>query len=624
VDFEDRRVGLEERFSGLSEGQRYALALVLNLAFVGVVIAGFALLYTTGFDTRPSEPAAASQAELRDGVEEDLGGPSLLASRSEDPIISLPSESGIEDLPTEESPSVPSEAAPVAAPPPPPTEEEPPQQLAILETPPPAVETAPAAPAGGNLWVEAGELLASLRTDFPCSSITLDSGPDNNPVLQARVGPSEDVELLRARISPSLRNQAEVGQGVGCTTVIGGGYMALTDINSTVLLLDGASLSRDVRAVLPAQAACPAIGAVVGAQPAAVQQRIELAGRPATWVRSANDPALCERDDAGTWRVVPATAGRRAAVIVPSDDVRAAQVLQGSPAIVAAAPPPQAEPVPTPAAPPVVVAPPPAPSTMPRIPATRPEPPVAEATETLAALTEEVVPPVRPAAPAASAPDPAPAQPTRSANAEAREVNPLPGGPSPQLPPGTEPLPEGNYAVSVGFFVDSAGRASDLSLLEGGNGNGNVVSAAFDIVSGSRFPPAEGERYRARHTVRFPSAAISAALDSIRREVTAAPPPAAPIAEPLWDRGATPDDLARYFPKRALQRGVGGEVLLECAIDFDGKLNCEVSSENPRSWGFGAAAISLSEFYRAGPRLKDGRPSANEVVTLQFSFPEPD
>jgi len=50
VTGEGMRRGLQDWISDRSEGQRYALALGLNLSFVAIVIAGFALLYLSGFD----------------------------------------------------------------------------------------------------------------------------------------------------------------------------------------------------------------------------------------------------------------------------------------------------------------------------------------------------------------------------------------------------------------------------------------------------------------------------------------------------------------------------------------------------------------------------------------------
>lgn len=84
------------------------------------------------------------------------------------------------------------------------------------------------------------------------------------------------------------------------------------------------------------------------------------------------------------------------------------------------------------------------------------------------------------------------------------------------------------------------------------------------------------------------------------------PPVAGPpeITNPRWLR--QPRDLARYYPSRALARGVTGQVLLNCRVDTAGALHCSVASETPEGWGFGAAALRIAEDYRMVPATRDG------------------
>jgi len=87
----------------------------------------------------------------------------------------------------------------------------------------------------------------------------------------------------------------------------------------------------------------------------------------------------------------------------------------------------------------------------------------------------------------------------------------------------------------------------------------------------------------------------------------AAPTPAGPpmVTNPRWLQ--TPHDLARYYPARALQAEVEGSATLDCAVDAGGRLACNVVSETPANWGFGQAAIRISEDYRMAPALRDGQ-----------------
>lgn len=80
----------------------------------------------------------------------------------------------------------------------------------------------------------------------------------------------------------------------------------------------------------------------------------------------------------------------------------------------------------------------------------------------------------------------------------------------------------------------------------------------------------------------------------------------AEVVDPHWLR--RPRDLARYYPRRALERGVEGRVVLNCAVDVRGALACAVASETPANWGFGEAALRISRDYRMVPAVQDGRP----------------
>ncbi|WP_395645359.1 TonB family protein [Terricaulis sp.] len=76
------------------------------------------------------------------------------------------------------------------------------------------------------------------------------------------------------------------------------------------------------------------------------------------------------------------------------------------------------------------------------------------------------------------------------------------------------------------------------------------------------------------------------------------------ITNPRWSR--TPRDLARYYPARALAMSIEGQAVLDCLVGTDGRLACSVVSETPSNWGFGAAAVRISEDYRMVPAMRDG------------------
>lgn len=78
------------------------------------------------------------------------------------------------------------------------------------------------------------------------------------------------------------------------------------------------------------------------------------------------------------------------------------------------------------------------------------------------------------------------------------------------------------------------------------------------------------------------------------------------IENPHWM--ARPSNLARYYPRRALERGVEGAALLDCRVATSGLLSCTVLSETPHGWGFGDAALRMAGDHRMQPAMRDGVP----------------
>lgn len=92
------------------------------------------------------------------------------------------------------------------------------------------------------------------------------------------------------------------------------------------------------------------------------------------------------------------------------------------------------------------------------------------------------------------------------------------------------------------------------------------------------------------------------------------------ISNPQWVR--RPRDLARYYPPRALERGMEARVVMDCAVSTQGLLNCSIVSETPANWGFGDAALRISRDYQMVPATRDGLPIAARyrlVVPFQLN-----
>lgn len=77
------------------------------------------------------------------------------------------------------------------------------------------------------------------------------------------------------------------------------------------------------------------------------------------------------------------------------------------------------------------------------------------------------------------------------------------------------------------------------------------------------------------------------------------------ITNPRWLQ--RPRSLAHYYPRRALQMGMEGEVILDCRVSTVGALDCTVARETPPNWGFGEAAVRIARDHRMAPATRDGQ-----------------
>lgn len=102
----------------------------------------------------------------------------------------------------------------------------------------------------------------------------------------------------------------------------------------------------------------------------------------------------------------------------------------------------------------------------------------------------------------------------------------------------------------------------------------------------------------------------------------AAPPAPGPrqITNARWLERPDGSTFSRYYPERALTRSRAGKVVLDCLVGADGRIACEVVSEDPRGWGFGPAALQISKSFRMAPQLEDGQPTEGGRVRVPLRF----
>ena len=76
------------------------------------------------------------------------------------------------------------------------------------------------------------------------------------------------------------------------------------------------------------------------------------------------------------------------------------------------------------------------------------------------------------------------------------------------------------------------------------------------------------------------------------------------VTSPHWLR--TPRKIALQVARRALERGVNGDVVLDCRVLTSGFLQCGVVSETPAGFGFANAALRIAADHQMRPAMRNG------------------
>ncbi len=102
----------------------------------------------------------------------------------------------------------------------------------------------------------------------------------------------------------------------------------------------------------------------------------------------------------------------------------------------------------------------------------------------------------------------------------------------------------------------------------------------------------------------------------------AAQPARGPIlAHPDWSSLPGASDLARFYPRKASDRGIDGLAIIRCRVERTGALSaCTVVREAPQGFGFGRATLRLAPLFRMKPMSVDRRPVAGGIVMVPVKF----
>lgn len=99
------------------------------------------------------------------------------------------------------------------------------------------------------------------------------------------------------------------------------------------------------------------------------------------------------------------------------------------------------------------------------------------------------------------------------------------------------------------------------------------------------------------------------------------PPPIS--AEPDWLSMPDPDALYWAYPARALAERVEGRAVIQCDVSIQGVAeNCTTTFEDPKSYGFGAATISVMSKMLFRPKVQCGVVVPGQIrIPLNFKLP---
>lgn len=157
--------------------------------------------------------------------------------------------------------------------------------------------------------------------------------------------------------------------------------------------------------------------------------------------------------------------------------------------------------------------------------------------------------------------------------------------------------------VDVVFTISADGSA-DVHSVSGYDTFYNDLAVAF--VRQSRWPTYAGGNcnapYLAHHTVMFPTYADTKPDDYQSTSATSYSQDSSPEAEPIpstieFER-LNQRAIARFYPARALDRGINGRVELDCIVLASRRLDCAPTFESPHHENFADAALRVAATVR--------------------------
>jgi TonB family protein len=115
---------------------------------------------------------------------------------------------------------------------------------------------------------------------------------------------------------------------------------------------------------------------------------------------------------------------------------------------------------------------------------------------------------------------------------------------------------------------------------------------------------------------------LSAPGTQLRRAVFFEPGPTPSIrstpgrVELPWERRPSALEFTDYLPSRVFDRRINGEAVVDCIVNAERELDCQVVSESPSGEGFGRAALQFAGRYRIAPQMPTGESTIGGRVRI--------